>query len=241
MQLSGPIRPSGRNRLRGHREDIPFCYNDTAYNPSTPSPNVTTTKLITSSLSEVSVAASDGIGHPVESVLSSDPDGTTYGVTIYDGSGRPFEVYNPTRCSTPTTNCGETTWGVTTYTYDALGRATQVVKPDGSVVSTSYSANQAETRYVTTVTDEIRNGRTSQTDGLGRLTAVLEAPTASGYNYETDYTYDPLNNLLSVAQQGGASSSNWRNRSFIYDSMSRVTSANNPESGSDLRGSVWST
>ncbi len=93
-------------------------------------------------------------------------------------------------------------------------------------VTTSYSNNQ------TTVTDEVSNQRTSQSDALGRLTYVWEAPNVTGYNYETDYTYDALNNLLSVTQKGGSSSSsNWRPRSFIYDSLSRLTSAINPESG----------
>ena len=211
-----------------------FCYNDAAYSPTTPSPSVTTTKIITTGVNEVTVAAFDGIGHQVESILSSDPDGSnpTTSVSIYDGTGKLYQSYNPTRCSTPTTNCGETTWGVTTYTYDALGRTTQVAEPDGSAVSTSYSANTTTTPpgYLTTTTDEVGNQRNSQTDGLGRLTYVWEAPTASGYNYETDYTYDTLSNLLSVTQKGGSgTSSNWRPRSFTYDSLSRLLCAANPE------------
>jgi RHS repeat-associated protein len=236
------IQPSGCNFLdkldRLGEIDYPdsgkttFCYNDAAYNQSTPSPSVTTTKVIASGVNEVSVAAFDGIGHQVESILSSDPDGPTTSVTAYDGTGKPYQSYNPTRCGPPTTNCGETTWGVTTYTYDALGRTTQVAEPDGSTVSSSYSANTTTTPpgYLTTVTDEVGNQRNSQTDGLGRLTYVWEAPTTSGY--ETDYTYDTLSNLLSVKQKGGsANSSNWRTRSFVYDSLSRLTSAANPESG----------
>jgi RHS repeat-associated protein len=202
-----------------------YCYNDAAYNPSTPSPSVTTTKAITSSLNEVSTAAFDGMGHTVETMLS-DPQGIDYTVTSYDGSGRPYQTYNPTRCSTPTTNCGETTWGLTTYTNDALGRTTLVAEPDGSSVSTSYGSN------LTLVTDEAGNQRRTETDGLGRLTNVWEEPNVSGYNYATVYTYDALNDLLSVTQKGGSSSSsNWRPRSFVYDSLSRLTSATNPESG----------
>ena len=206
------------------------CYNDSPYNPSAPSPSVTITKAITSGLNEVSTTAYDGIGHAIETILSSDPDNTTYTVTSYDGIGKPYQVYNPTRCSTPTTNCGtETTWGYATNTYDALGRSTQVAEPDGSTSSTSYSQNT--TGFLTTVTDEIGNQRKSQTDGLGRLTYVWEAPSVSGYNYETDYGYDPLSNLLSVNQKGGSGSSQWRQRSFVYDSLPRLTSATNPESG----------
>lgn len=48
----------------------------------------------------------------------------------------------------------------------------------------------------------------------------------------TLYTYNTLNNLTSVLQQGGTTTqSQWRNRSFSYDSLSRLTSATNPESG----------
>lgn len=96
-----------------------------------------------------------------------------------------------------------------------------------SPISTSYNAN------CTTVTDEAGKLRTSCADGLGRMTGVWEDP--SHLNYETDYTYDAMNNLLSVAQKGGDSNSaDWRPRSFVYDSLSRLTSATNPESGNIL-------
>src|SRR5207245_5310539 len=102
-----------------------------------------------------------------------------------------------------------------------------VTQPDGSPVSTSYAANQ------TTVTDEAGKKRKSQTDGLGRLTIVWEDPTR--LNYETDYTYDVLNNLLTVNQKGNdPNSANWRPRTFTYDSLSRLLTAANPESGTIL-------
>jgi YD repeat-containing protein len=52
--------------------------------------------------------------------------------------------------------------------------------------------------------------------------------------YETDYQYDLLDNLLNVTQKGGSSQPNWRLRSFQYNSLSRLLSANNPESGTVL-------
>lgn len=55
--------------------------------------------------------------------------------------------------------------------------------------------------------------------------------TSPHKNYETDYAYDALNNMLSTTQKGGASSGSWRTRSFVYDGLSRLTSATNPESG----------
>ena len=176
----------------------------------------------------------DGLGHVVQTELVSDPYGPTYTAASFDGMGRPYSVYNPNRCSTPTTNCGESSWGVTINTYDALGRTTQIAKPDGSNVSTIYSGK------LSTVTDEAGNQRTSQTDGLGRITAVWEAPNTQGYNYETQYQYDALNNLLCAVQQGTDTTAfkncvsapvTWRPRSFGYDSLSRLTSATNPETG----------
>lgn len=43
----------------------------------------------------------------------------------------------------------------------------------------------------------------------------------------TSYQYDAVNNLTSVAQCGS------HNRSFIYDSLSRLVCASNPENGLD--------
>jgi RHS repeat-associated protein len=220
-----------------------------SYNDSTPS--VTTTKLISSSVSLSTTAVMDGLGHVTQTQLTTDPDGTTYTATVYDGNGRTYQTYNPTRCSPPTTNCGtETTWGITTSLYDTLGRPCLVVRQDftGTIPSTcpttgplgtaftSYSAN------LTTVIDEVGNQRTSQVDGLGRSTYVWEAPNVTGYNFETIYQYDGLNNLTNVTQNG-SNSANARNRSFQYDSLSRLTQAVNPESGTitynyDVNGNV---
>ena len=64
--------------------------------------------------------------------------------------------------------------------------------------------------------------RTSVTDALGRLTTVYEDPL--GLNYQTSYAYDALDNLTTVTQQT-------QTRTFVYDSLKRLTSATNPESG----------
>jgi YD repeat-containing protein len=54
-----------------------------------------------------------------------------------------------------------------------------------------------------------------------------------GYALVTLYTYDVLGNLLRVDQKGSApnDSTQWRTRTFTYDSLSRLLTANNPESG----------
>src|SRR5207249_10929813 len=47
----------------------------------------------------------------------------------------------------------------------------------------------------------------------------------------TDYQYDALDNLKQVDQKGNdGNSANWRTRVFLYDSLSRLTSASNLES-----------
>ncbi len=195
----------------------------TTYNTGATLPwSVSTSTAITGSINLNKTTIYDGLARVIQTQLTSDTPSTTYTQTVYDVLGRKSQVYNPTRCNPPTTNCGETTWGYATYTYDALDRVLSVLQPDNSTVSTVYSGN------CTTVTDEVGNARKSCVDGLGRLTGVWEDP--SGLNYETDYAYDALSNLLSVNQKGGSgNSANWRTRTFTYDGLSRLLCAANPE------------
>jgi YD repeat-containing protein len=209
-----------------------LCYSDTLTSlggtcQSGPPVQVIVTKAITASVNETSTVVFDGLGRTSQTQLNSDPSGTTYALTTYDALGRKSQVYNPTRCSSITTNCdNETTWGVSTTKYDPLNRVTSVVEQDGSTVSTNYSAFPC-----TTVTDEAGNSRQSCVDGLGRMTSVLEDPGSSPHlNYTTDYTYDALGNLTYVNQIGN-SGGQPRTRTFAYDSLSKLLTASNPESG----------
>jgi RHS repeat-associated protein len=215
-----------------------------SYSDAAPSPSVTISKLIDSTASVYlnSTTVMDGVGHVVQTQLTSDPDGTDYVDTTYDGLGRVYTSSNPHRSSAWTTD------GATASTYDSLGRTTNVVKPDGSAVTASYTGN------LTTMTDEVGNQRTSRADALGRLTTIWEAPNNTGYNYETDYQYDALSNLLCAVQKAtdttafsscASAPSTWRPRSFTYDSLSRLTASTNPESGTinytyDVNGNLSS-
>src|SRR5579872_337030 len=61
-----------------------------------------------------------------------------------------------------------------------------------------------------------------------------EGPSLDHNYFVTQYGYDTLGNLLNVTQKGDptvTSSSQWRVRSFTYDSLSRLLTATNPESG----------
>jgi RHS repeat-associated protein len=205
------------------------------YNDTASPPNVVGSQVISSSLTKTTQTNFDGLGRSVQKLLTSDWEGTTHAVKAYDSMGRLGVAYNPTRCSNPpTTNCGESTWGTTQYGYDALGRNSLITQPDNSQITSSYFGN------CTTAIDEAGHSRRTCTDGLGRLTRVWEDP--SGNNFETDYQYDALDNLLCVHQKGSDTTADktctdpslpaaWRPRNFVYDSLSRLTSATNPESG----------
>ncbi len=211
-------------------------YNDSPYNPSTPSPNVTTTKAMTSSTNMVTLAAADGLGHVVETLLTSDPDCASGDRTdtTYDGQGHTHTVSNP-YCTT-----SDPTYGITTYAYDALGRTTQVTHPDNSTILTTYTGRATQVQDEGNGNGTQRVTRISQSDALGRLNSICEVSSSSligqsgtpvacgqdiaGTGFLTTYQYDVLDNLLQVNQSGIAS------RTFVYDSLSRLTSAVNPES-----------
>jgi RHS repeat-associated protein len=154
-------RPTQVNNPDGGQTTI--AYNDTA-----PNPTVTTTKKINATTSATSVSVMDGIGHVTETQLTSDPQGAVYSDTAYDGLGHVWKESNPYRNSDPTSSPG-----TTVHIVDALGRARQVVKPDGSVINTEYSGNS------TTVADETGRMRLSYTDAWGRLIEV-EEPGGTG-------------------------------------------------------------
>ena len=159
----------------------------------------------------------DGFGRPSETELLSDPSGPDETLTSYDPLGNVESLTNPYRSTS------DATYGSTTYQHDMLGRETGLQHlPDRSTEIWAYSGNQV------TFTDENLNQWQRTTDALGRLTKVLE-PNGTGTtpSMETDYSYDALGNLLTVAQWGGGSGE--RLRTFTYDSLSRLLCASNPE------------
>ncbi len=159
----------------------------------------------------------DGLGRTTES--RQYEGGTNYIAvqTQYDSMGRANKTSNPFRPWLSET----AVW--TTSVFDALSRVLTVTTPDSAVVTSAYSGStSAPVGTVVTVTDQASKARKSVTDALGRLTTVYEDP--SSLNYSTSYSYDPLNDLTTVTQGS-------QTRTFVYDSLKRLTSAANPESG----------
>jgi len=152
----------------------------------------------------------DKLGRSIESRQYEGGSNYIVTETQYDALGRSYKTSNPYRPWQSQT----AVW--TTQLFDALGRVISVTTPDNAIVSTSYSANTL------TVTDQAGKARKSVTDALGRLVEVYEDP--AGSNYQTSYSYDVLDDLTGVSQ-------GLQTRTFVYDSLKRLTGATNPESG----------
>ena len=170
-------------------------------------------------------ATNDQLGRPVKTEISEN--GSTYSIssqTAFQQMGRITFSSNPTR------NTGESTDGWTRATSDDLGRVIEVATFSGPTqppatgtpsnwtgsVGTAYNAEQ------TTVTDQAGKKRRSFVDGLGRLKQVDELLETGALYASTTYSYDALGNLTFVNQ--GA-----QQRQFVYDSLSRLRQAYNPE------------
>lgn len=192
--------------------------------------STTITTKMNSSQNLVSSTLLDGLGRIKQEQLNSDPEGVDYTDITYDSLGRAATLSNPYRSTS------DPTYGVTAMRYDALNRPCVIIPPDGTAVSggtcpSSQPTNDLFAVYVgnaTTVTDQAGKSREGFSDGLGRLTQLFE--DSAGLNYENDYQYDALNNIITVTQKGGSTNSaNWRVRTYTYDSLSRLVCESNPE------------
>ena len=172
----------------------------------------------------------DGLGRTFR---KASYEGSTWSIvdTRFDALGRVSQVSNPYRATDPATaTAPANTW--TTTTYDALGRVLTVTTPDNAVVTSAYSGNRV------LVMDQAGKQRLSETDALGHLKNVWEIRAADAATvpvsfpnhaevtagYLTSYSYDTLDNLKTVTQGS-------QTRTFVYDSLKRLSSATNPESG----------
>ena len=139
-----------------------------------------------------------------------------------------------TTTSNPYKATATTGWSRTRQ--DRLGRVVEVAafggatRPSARATPTLGKTTTAYDAEYTTVTDADQKKRRSQLDGLGRLVRVDEPDSNGNLGLPgspvqaTSYSYDALGNLIRVIQGS-------QTRSFAYDSLSRLTSATNPESG----------
>lgn len=190
---------------------------------------------------------SDELGRPVLSEQSED--GVNYTVSkhsVYEQGGRVTYSSNPRRAAASATD------GWTRTTKDATGRVSEVATFAGAAKPTAAAACDAasgctgrvRTDYYAefvTVTDQTNRVRRSKSDALGRLVRVDEPSdennTLGGYESPTQptaYEYDVLGNLTQVRQGGSLQNGAYtggQTRTFTYSSLSRLSSAENLESG----------
>jgi RHS repeat-associated protein len=217
-----------------------FCYTDSnqiCSGVSTPSTVIRTT-LATPDPTQTLQVSFDAFGREIHRYTTDSPQNDTVDTT-YDSDGRVLSVSNPYRTRS------DSTYGLTMYTYDALNRKTVTQEPDGNTTITCYdgissSAGQSTAcspNAISSVpnaswTDSLdETGRHWQhvSDSLGRLVAVMEpSPSTGALALQTQYSYDPLGNLLKVNQIGVLGETP-HTRTFTYDSLSRLLCGANPE------------
>ena len=175
----------------------------------------------------------DMLGRPV--LTEQTEDGTTYTISTQNAY---LDMGRVTLSSSPMRSTASSTDSWTRITKDVAGRVSEVATFGGATqpawsgtsgvftgaVTTAYDAN------FTTVTDQAGKVRRSMVDALDRLVRVDE-PDAGGNLgsttapvQPTSYTYDVFDNLTTVIQDS-------QTRTFNYDSLSRLRTAINPESG----------
>ena len=160
-------------------------------------------------------------------------------------------ISNPFRAATSSGAYAELAMGWSRSKFNNSGRVVEVQTFAGSdlpspwgvngtgtgTVTTSYDAN------FTTVTDQALKVRRSMLNALGQLVRIDEPNssndlgTTSSPTQPTNYYYNALGDLIKVIQGS-------QTRDFTYDSLSRLTSAQNPESGTvsydyDNNGNLW--
>jgi RHS repeat-associated protein len=203
--LDRPTQLVGAVSMLALRHQTTFAYDDAARIVTTS----TDQKSFGDNLNKTEVVY-DGLGRQIEARDYETATAYIKKTQNYDAMGRVRQVSNPHRQGDTVLN--------TTTTYDTLGRVVLVALPDTTTVSTAYEGNK------TTVTDQAGRKRSVIKDGLGRTTKAFEDPAV--LNYETVYTYDGHDKLLTVKQ---GPTSQQQMRTYVYDSLGRLTQATIPE------------
>jgi len=139
----------------------------------------------------------------------------------YDANGR---VY--CRTSPYFTWRSSATDGSTCYSYDGLDRPTQLTNPDGTATTIQYNA------FSTYVWDELQQPRQYNHDVFGNLSAVFEPNPSGQLVWLTYYSYNALDEMVQAVQEGDSSQqSQWRTRTWSFDSLGRPIDEKTPEQG----------
>ena len=200
------LRPTTVKKAQGTNAE---SWSTTSY----PDPQTITVKSDKDAINDQALVATTVMDVYGRTLSKTSPDGSVIS-TNYDSRGRVYCQSDP--------HAYGSSYSSICNSYDAIDRVLSIQKTDNNTVTTTFFGN------ATTTVDEAGKKRKWFHDGLGRLTDVYEDP--DGLNLHTHYSYDALNNLQQVDQYGTLSESDHQ-RIFNYDSLSRLVSSSNPESG----------
>lgn len=233
-QLLSAVDPFGRAGITygptvsGQRQSVTTTYLDNARQTVVATDlNTETDKLLKTRTS------SDQLGRVT--LTEQTEDGTNYTISsarVYQQLGKISFSSNPARSGAATTD------GWTRTTLDTAGRVVEVATFSGAAPPPSTGTNANWTGSVTTsydaqfttVADQAGKLRRSMVDALGRLVRADEPDASNNLGttaapvQPTTYSYSTLGNLVTVSQ-------GVQTRNFTYDSLSRLRTADNPESG----------
>ncbi|PYS25033.1 MAG: hypothetical protein DMF72_03030 [Acidobacteria bacterium] len=185
-----------------------------------------------------SIQVMDGDGR-VRATAHDHPTGTSgptpySGVfVVYDNMGRvaqqssAAETNSSVEISSQWIASGDdelTGWTYTAQAYDWNGRPTVTTNPDGTTIVMSYNGCGCAGGDVITAREEAGRLRRTTTDALGRLAKVEELHKDGSVYSTTQYSYDVLDHLTNIDQQGLP-------RSFVFDGYGRLQSRTTPEQG----------
>lgn len=200
----------------------------------------------------------DSLGRSYLSQTRQSPSSTSFDTrTVFrDSVGRPYKI--PMPC-TQSAGVACPNSPAATINYDGAGRTVQVTDGGQGTVTYSYFKNDVLVSVGPAPAGENQKQKQYEYDGLGRLTSVCEITNAAGSGpcgqtnpqtgFLTVYTYDLLGDVKTVKEN--TQGSPVQTRSFMYDSLTRMTSESNPESGtttyfwdaapSQCGGGPWAT
>lgn len=112
------------------------------------------------------------------------------------------------------------------FTYDALGRTTSVVEPNGNTTRTTYNDAASWIRN----TDESGISTCDIYDRLGRLLSIYQnASSTCQTGIPTAYSYDEAGNLLTVETFNNG----FQFTNYTYDNLNRLTKTTYPDQTSE--------
>ena len=157
-------------------------------------------------------------------VSGSTLTGGVYPVTTYDSGTLTVTVNGFQASASYSQNQNSTAAAMAQALTNALNASGSPVTASLSGTTITLTSKAVGANYTVSGSSTASFTASSTTLGGGTNPGGIDAP------YVTLYSYDVLGNLLSVNQKGDGSQAA-RVRSFTYDSLSRLLTAYNPESG----------